>query len=278
MRSAGYFAKLGATALAKGLLGLARGGVRDPYSRFERWLELEEKFGFRSTFFFPSDIDGRRHPEDPEYSFDDKIYFQGRRVAVGEMMRWMHKHGWEVGIHGTWYTREDAEFLAAQRRRVESVIGAPVVSNRQHYLRYDPIKTPHVLQQAGLKIDSTLGFNRDIGFRRGTCWPHRLYDPANQRATDVVSVPLVAQDSALFVSDSLHLDKHGATASVIALLEHVQHYRGCVAIGWHPNTFEDTLYQGWFAAYEAILQWIKQHNGWGCSLVQAVQVWRESRP
>ena len=67
------------TAVGKWFVSQAKRNQRDPYSQFEQWLEVEEKLGFRSTFFFFSDAGSRWHKLDEEYALDDRICFQGRR-------------------------------------------------------------------------------------------------------------------------------------------------------------------------------------------------------
>ena len=274
-RAPRYFARAAATAAGKWAVHLRLGHSPDPYSQLERWLELEDKHNFRSTFFFFSDAGKRWHEVDEEYTLDDLIQFQGRRVAVGEAMRWMHQHGWEIGLHGSWFTSTDAELMTAQRQRIEAVIGAPVISNRQHYLHFDPLQTPQTLAQAGFKIDSTLGFNHAVGFRRGTCRPHALLNLQSGQDIGVTEVPLVAMDSSLFSSNRLNLTREAGCALTVRVLEQAQAYQGCVSINWHPHVADAMRFPGWFAAYQTIVQWAHDHNAWGCTLRDAVQ-WQQS--
>ena len=71
--------------------------------------------------------------------------------------------------------------IAEQKEDLEKALGETVVANRQHNLHFDAAVTPRILEKAGLKIDSTLGFNRDVGFRAGTSYPFRMWDLAGER-------------------------------------------------------------------------------------------------
>ena len=61
-----------------------------------------------------------------------------------------------------------------RRRKLERATGLTVTSTRQHFLHWDVRTTPRLQMEAGFSADSTLGFNRNIGFRAGTVPPVSL--------------------------------------------------------------------------------------------------------
>ena len=95
------------------------------------------------------------------------------------MIREIDRQGWEIGLHSSWYSFDDVDELKRQKEALESALGHEVISIRQHYLHYDIRVTPVVQAAAGFKYDSTLGFNDNVGFRFGTCYPYHLYDLGN---------------------------------------------------------------------------------------------------
>jgi hypothetical protein len=165
---------------------------------FEIWLEAEGQYNFRSSFFFLPDRPALETWEDPFYRHSDRIMFEGRRVPVHEVMRALAERGWDVGLHGASASSQDAKRLAAERRSIEHATGRLATTVRQHHLFFDIRHTPHSQTKAGLQADTSLGSNRSIGFRCGTCFPFRLYDSAADAPLDLLEAPLIIQDCALF--------------------------------------------------------------------------------
>jgi hypothetical protein len=64
-------------------------------------------------------------------------------------------------------------------------------------IHYDIRVTPAAHAAAGFKYDSTLGFNDNVGFRFGTCYPWRLYDLKREEDLPVIEIPLIVQDGAM---------------------------------------------------------------------------------
>ena len=137
-----------------------------------------------------------------------------------------------------------------------------VVTSRQHNLHFDSAKTPALLEKAGLKVDSTLGSNRDIGFRAGTSYPFRMWDAATRDWLRLVEIPLVLHDGALLRPDNLDLDLESAFALCKTIIDRVVETRGVVTLLWHPDK---AALPDWFTLYTRLLAYIHEQNGWGAS-------------
>jgi len=173
----------GAYAAATGAAG--RNAAADPLHCFERWLAAEAQVGAKSTFFFwPGwKAIGKHHASDCLYDMEDRVVFDGERCTVAEMIREIDRRGWEIGLHPSWYSFDDVDEMKRQKAALETALGRDVVSARQHYLHYDIRVSPRVQAEAGFKYDATLGFNDNVGFRFGTCYPWRLWDLWGSDAT-----------------------------------------------------------------------------------------------
>ncbi len=247
----------------------------DPFHCFERWLEAEQSVGAKSTFFFLPTPSSPAHVSDPEYRFSDEVTFDGRRCTVGEMMREIDSRGWEIGLHPTWYALDDAEKLRREKSELEAVIGKEVESVRHHYLHYDIRKTPRVQDEAGFKYDSTLGFNRNVGFRFGTSYPWRLYDLDREEETDVLEIPLVVQDTALFRSKGLDVGEDIAFEYIKEMVERVKSVNGTLTLLWHPSKI---VRDEWWSLYERTLKHLDEQGAWFATISELGSWWKKNGP
>jgi peptidoglycan/xylan/chitin deacetylase (PgdA/CDA1 family) len=240
---------------------------------FTPWVEAEERLGFRSTFFFFPTRVRERHVIDNVYRWDDRTTYRGETCSVREIARDLNARGWEIGLHGSYLSPLDAGVLAEQKDDVEKAIGEKVTSSRQHNLHFDSARTPALLEKAGLLVDSTLGSNRDIGFRAGTSYPFRMWNAGTRDWLRLVEIPLVLHDGALLRPDNLDLDPESAFALCKTIIDRVAETRGVVTLLWHPDK---AALPDWFALYTRLLEYISQQNGWGASARDIHEWWESS--
>ncbi len=120
----------------------------NPYFGVPKMMEIEEKYGVRSTFFFRP------------------LYDDGSKVdGYSKVMSKLLSGGWEVGLHcnGTSSLQEvDGEKIAVERAAEQAVLGS-----RVHYLKVAE-GTFANLSAAGIKYDSSLSFNKEQIDKRNT--------------------------------------------------------------------------------------------------------------
>jgi peptidoglycan/xylan/chitin deacetylase (PgdA/CDA1 family) len=261
--------------IGSGLDLICLSNSQDPLHCYERWLHIENSYQARSTFFF---WPGRRsiskwHSTDCLYEMTDKVGFDGQACTVAEMIREIDGRGWEIGLHPSWFSFDDLDELKRQKEELEKTVGHDVVSVRQHYLHYDIRLTPHVQAEAGFKYDSTLGFNDNIGFRFGTCYPWRLYDLQEQKESPLLEIPLIIQDGALLSPDKgLRLDMDTAMEYAVQLTAEVERVGGVLTLLWHPNHITKTP---WWELYLRILEHLKDRQAWFASVKSVGEWWTE---
>ena len=243
---------------------------RDILWNYEIWSDIESKYNFKSTFFaFVRPRDNKEiHEFDCLYRFSDPIVFRGKKSTVAGFFISIHNSGWEIGLHGSYLSYDSEKILLKQKRSLQEVIQDDVISVRQHYLRYDISKTPLVHNSVGLKIDSTVGFNRNIGFRAGTCMPFFCEDNSGH-ILDVLEFPQIIMDISLFSSSALELDADKAIMRSIKLMDHVEKVGGCLIINFHPNYLYEKKYM---VVFETILQEAKKRNAFNATLKETKAV------
>ncbi len=247
---------------------IAHAAAPDPLHCYERWLEVEDRFGAHSTFFFwPGwKAVGKHHLSDCPYDMEDQVVYAGECCTVAEMIREIDRRGWEIGLHPSWFSFDDGDEMKRQKAALEKTVGHEVVSVRQHNLHYDIRVTPRVHAEAGLLYDSTLGFNDNIGFRFGTCYPWRLYDLQAEVELPIVEVPLIIQDGAMLnPAKGMRLDEDTAFRYVMQITAAVERVGGVLTLLWHPNNIPKP---SWWNLYLRTLELLSSKRAWFCSLQQ----------
>jgi len=246
---------------------------RDPLHCYEHWLEIEQRYNSHSTFFFWSGLQAvkKRHWSDCVYELSDSIVFDNQKCSVAEMIREIDRRGWEVGLHPSWFSYNDVKELKRQKDALEETLGHEVVSLRQHHLHYDIRVTPRVHSDAGFKYDSSLGFNDNIGFRFGTCYPWHLYDLKHEKQLPIIEIPLIIQDSAMLnPNKGMRLNVDMAFQYVMQLAEAVENVGGVLTLLWHPYHIIQEPYRDLFLK---TLDYLKQRNAWFASVKEIGMHW-----
>jgi peptidoglycan/xylan/chitin deacetylase (PgdA/CDA1 family) len=263
-------------------MDLARSGIyakqRDPLHCYERWLKAEKECGPHATFFFWPGLSAvtKRHYTDCTYELCDSVVFDNQRCTVAEMIREIDRRGWEIGLHPSWYSSDDADELKRQKEALEKVLGHEIVSIRQHYLHYDIRETPAVHAEAGFKYDSTLGFNDNVGFRFGTSYPWYLYDLRSEKELPIMEVPLIIQDRAMLNPEKgIRLDADTAFQYVVQIAEEVEKVGGVLTLLWHTNWI---MQEDWWRLYLRALDHLKQQNAFFASVSEIGEWWKKIQP
>lgn len=227
----------------------ARGIDHSPYMNFKPIMDLEEAYGARSSFYFlATDRDVRRF----RYRVED---LEGR---IGEIV----DRGFDVGLHGGYYSYDDPAAIVGEKRRLEKVLNKKVVGYRNHYLRFKVPETWAHLVEAGFRYDATIGNNRVIGFKNGLCHPFKPFDARVGRTLDIVELPLVLADFTLLTGN---LPAGRVWEIARTLIDRVERSHGVVTVLWHNDVFGAGFRKDWGRLYEKILDYCRVKKAWMAS-------------
>lgn len=119
------------------------------YYNFPEYMEIEEKYGVRSTFFFRTYIGDPAHSP-PPYHVEE----------YEEEIRSLINGGWEVGLHLDPSSFDSVEKILAEKQAIEKLTGSRIYGNRVHYTMNSDLLWEN-LQKASFKYDSSAKFSRD---------------------------------------------------------------------------------------------------------------------
>jgi hypothetical protein len=247
-----------------------RGGVSVAPSlreTIERSVELAAARGLTASYLFtpPPGRDASRF--DCVYAPGDACKFRGERRTVADVMRILADEGFDVGLHGSYHAGVRPGLLAQERGQLERATGRHATSTRQHLLHWDVRTSPPLQAAAGLRVDSSLGFNRNVGFRAGTSLPFRFAD-----APELLEVPPVLQDVSLLGEWGLELGFERARDVVREFFANAQQTEGAVTIVFHPDKLVEPE---WLRLHEWTLDHVLERGAWVTSLRGLDEWWRE---
>ena len=246
-----YVTKTG-RALLKGQIGrawkmLKKGfGAQSPYWGFDTVIDIENTYGVKSTFFFLEESAKVKLLNPKSYKIALGRYHVNE-PKVAEMMRYLDANGWEIGLHGSYYSYNNAALLKREKSAIEEVLGHEIIGIRQHYLNWDE-QTWGCQKEAGFKYDSTWGYTRAIGYKEDKVAPFYPYE-----GTDFCEIPLVIMDSC-FEDDK---DRWERLEQIIAQAEKEN---GILVINFHTNNFDEVEFPAYKRNYVRLIETLKERG------------------
>jgi peptidoglycan/xylan/chitin deacetylase (PgdA/CDA1 family) len=227
-----------------------------PYWQFEEILRLEAALGVRSAFYFLSEPSLLDRSPGAWLSPANWVEHAGRYDLTDEpiasVVRRLDEDGWEVGLHGSRDATTDARRLAAEKDRLESVLGHTVTGGRHHHLALDAPATWRRHASLGLSYDSSLGSRTGYGFEHG-------YEPLRPFDDEFVVFPLTLMEMALPDPDR----EYEAAWSVCEdLLEEAAANEAVMTVLWHPRYFNEREFPGYGPLYRQLVERALEMGGW----------------
>jgi len=229
-------------------LGRAAGFFFGPgsYWNFDRVAEREHARGLRGHFNFYAGGGGwARAPSgllfDPGYDVAE--------ARLAAQIRDLHARGWTIGLHQSFNAWSDPAAMRLEKERLEESLGAAVTSCRQHWLRFGWERTWRAQQEAGILLDTTLGFNDRPGFRNGAALEFHPWDPEAGGPLRLAALPMVLMDSHLY--DYAELSEDARLREMRRWIDETSVVGGQMCVIWHQHALADDY--GWDAGFEAFV-------------------------
>ena len=215
----------------------------NPLLNFNKIIELEEKFGAKSSFYF---LVLDKNDLDFNYKIED----------LQQELRYIVEKGGEVGLHGGHTAYNNLDEIIKTKKKLEKVLGKEVIGYRNHFLKFKTPDTWELLSKAGFKYDTTFGYADCVGFRNGMCHPFKPFNLNTNKVIDILEIPLSIMDCTLF--DYMKLDAKGAWEITKLLIDIVEKNNGIITILWH-NTY---MFNDNYEFYKKILQYCNEKKAW----------------
>ncbi len=210
-------------AIFKYLFGISK----DPYDVYE-WLFSERDIA-KTCYFMAGG----------ETSFDNNYRISDPKIKA--LISLLRERNYTLGLHPSYNASIKVSLYQDELRSLGNITKSRITHSRQHCLRWDWEKTPYIIENQGIKQDSSLGYNRRIGFRCGTGFAYKLYDFKNERAFNFIEQPMAFMESSLV---------HEAHKNIDAL-SHLYHnfisdhlWNTHIESNWHNSNFDESMWFG----------------------------------
>jgi hypothetical protein len=189
----------------------------DPHNTYDFLMDVSERHGLRSAFYFLAHRD--RRPRDGAYLYE--------HPSVRRLLGHIARRGHEIGLHPSFCSYRDA------------------AGTREEFTRRTNPQTWRNWEAAGLAYDTTLAYAEVVGFRTGTCHPYRVFDLEERRPLKLWEVPFQVMDGT--VLSAMGLGRDAARTAVLDVAAQCRRYGGCLGILWHNNTYlRSSREQRWY--------------------------------
>lgn len=206
---------------------------------------LESVFKLKSTYYFLNK--GVLH-QDAYYSLEE--------ARIKKLMNQMLSYGHEIGLHLTIKSNQDKELLHKNLEELEQAMGSEVTGVRSHWLKFDPLITPDILEEVGIKYDTSLGYYSKEGFRTGTCLPYKLFSFKQNRMLEVWELPLIFMDC--MILDYQDISQQAALTKLQNILTEVVKFNGVFTLLWHNGNFAKQQPYDRLEFYQELLKMLKE--------------------
>jgi hypothetical protein len=222
------------------LLNVAMG--RPDWLNIDMIMKLECEYDCKSVFYWivNKGVLNKRE-RNADYTFSSE--------SIQRSFKAVKQNGFENGIHKS----ISPESFADEFEK----FGQTPFGNRYHYLKFNLPGAFHDIESAGLKLDASLGFAEEIGFRNNYGLPFNPYNVEERRPFNFIEVPLHIMDRTFFQYQRLPVKK--AEERILGFLD--KNRSNCVlSVLWHNNFFSNHKFKGYLDLYKSILAFIKENR------------------
>ena len=201
-------------------------------------MAIESQYGFRSTFYWLVHMD----KQNADYQISS--------APIQAQLKYITDQGFEIGLHKSLRDTSFGEELKLLNANGKTE------GQRYHFLKFNLPKAWDELEKAGLKLDTSLGFSEDFGFRNSYGLPFMPFNLKQNRVYNLIELPMNVMDGNFFYQGKTLAQ---AEESLIEWLDKNKE-NTVITINFHNNFFDDMLYAGYDKLYITLLRYFKEEG------------------
>jgi len=182
----------------------------DLYRNIPEYIEMEEKFDIRSTFFFRT------------------FYENGDVLDYEDDIKQLQKSNWEIGLHTDPSSIDDLDKIRLEKEKLESITGKQIIGNRVHFLNYN-LELPNKLEKLGFNYDSSLRHSKDRIDEK---------EMGYSRIHGIIEFPVTLMDAYLFTFMKIREEKIISEFQKTLDLGRSLSENNVISVIWHDNVLK----------------------------------------
>ena len=182
----------------------------DLYRNIPEYMEIEEEFGVRSTFFFRT------------------FYENGDVLDYKDDIKQLQKSNWEIGLHTDPSSIDNLDKIRLEKEKLESITGKQIIGNRVHFLNYN-LELPNKLEKLGFNYDSSLRHSKDRIDEK---------EMGYSRIHGIIEFPVTLMDAYLFTYMKIREEKIISQFQKTLDLGRSLSENNVISVIWHENVLK----------------------------------------
>jgi len=197
---------------------------QDPYDTFEEIMDISDRYGLKSHFFFMS---GGVTKYDNRYKIDSSL-------AKALILK-IKKRGHKIGFHPSYNAYNNFEQFKKEKDTLKLTSQLDIISGREHYLRFEVPKTWQIWEDNSMEWCSNMAYADHSGFRSGVCYAYTPFNILTRKQLKLKERPLVVMEVTL-IEETNSIEEF--EKSVYYYLDIVKKYGGEFVFLWHNSNFK----------------------------------------
>lgn len=229
---------------AKSMLFTLLGLEKDPFDSFDYIMDMSEKEGMKSRFYF---LCGGNTKYDNNLNINSTAY----KNVINNIKNRDHI----IGFHPSYNTSNRPEIWQEEKLALEKASGQSIHQGRHHYLRFIVPETWQLWEDENMEIDSTAGYHDMPGFRCGTCYPYSVFNFRSRKKLIIKEMPLIFME--MTAIEYMKKNPHQTLSIVKSLFNEVEKYNGKFVFLWHNSSMFTAEFKPYLFIYESIIKRFK---------------------
>ncbi len=214
---------------------------KDPFDTFDYFMDISEKLGVKSHFFFM----GRGTSKyDNMYKSSDQ--------CIKNLIDKIKKREHFIGIHPTYNAFNDFKQFSEEKKELEQNLETQITFGREHYLRFEVPTTWQIWEDNNMIWDSSCTYADREGFRCGVCYEYSVFNILTRKKLNLKEKPLIVMEGS-FVTYQPGIIAKDMEIKIKYLIEKVKQYDGEFVFLWHNSSFNTRRWLKYQHIYEKVL-------------------------
>ena len=181
------------------------------YHNFNEYMDIEDKFGTKSTFFFRTK------------------YETGNYIDYQDYIKELIDGGWEIGLHTDPSSVDDINKIKSEKEKLEELTNSKILGNRVHYLSNDK-QLQKKLKELQFTYDSSHKKSKDSIIQE---------DMGHYEIDDIIEFPITLMDAYMFTY--MNIPEEKIVPTVKESLDYCRKLdvdHNIMTILWHNNVLK----------------------------------------